>query len=105
MTFYTNMVFSGVRSLKGNTCAQVFTNGSFIQVIPMVMKAQAGEALDTFHQDIGISDQLVFDGALEQTGPKTDFMKSVRRNHIHWRVMEPYSHWQNQAEGAIHEVR
>jgi len=76
-TFYTDMMFSTVKSLKGNSCTQVFTNGRFIKVVPMSSKAQAGEALDTFQQDVGITDRLIFDGAQEHLGPSTDFMKNV----------------------------
>jgi len=104
-TFYTDTLFSGVKSLKGNTCGQIFTNGRYVYLEPMASKSKAGEALDSFEQEAGIPRKLVFDGALEQTGPGTAFMKNIRRNHIDWATSEPYSHWQNRAEGQIREIR
>jgi hypothetical protein len=44
-TLYSNTMFSNVKSKQGNTCAQVFTNGKFVHLEPMVRKALAGEAL------------------------------------------------------------
>jgi hypothetical protein len=52
-TFYTDTMFSGIKSLRGNTSAQLFTNGTFVHLEPMERKAQAGEALlsmvDEYH--------------------------------------------------------
>jgi hypothetical protein len=49
--------------------------------------------------------ELVVDGARDQTGPKSDFMKTVRYFKIKMRETEPYSHWQNDAERKIGEVK
>jgi hypothetical protein len=77
-TFYSNTMFSKIKSLKGNTCAQVFVAENFVQVHPMPTKADAGRALQVLAEDIGVLNHLVVDGAKEQTGGNTDFMKSVR---------------------------
>lgn len=76
-----------------------------IWAYPMRTKAQAGEALNTFKQDIGVTKTLIFDGSMEQCSPNTAFMKSIHRDHMEWRNIEPYSHWQNRAEDAIRELR
>jgi len=67
-TFYLDTLFSGIKSLHGNKCTQVTTNGSLIHVFPMTSKLEAGDALSKFVQDIGIPDEVVVDGAGEQTG-------------------------------------
>jgi hypothetical protein len=38
-TFYTDTMFSGIRSIRGNTCAQVFTNGRYIHIHYLMKKA------------------------------------------------------------------
>ena len=79
-TFYTDTMFSGIKSIRGNTCAQVFTNGKFVHIELVARKSQAGEALNSMIDEVGIPDKLVFDGAKEQTGKESDFMKSVKRS-------------------------
>ena len=104
-TFYTDTMFSGVKSIRGNTCAQIFTNGKFVHLEPGERKSQAGEALNSMMDEVGIPNKLVFDGAKEQTGRKSEFMSSVRKNRISFWQTEPYSPWQNRAEDQIREVR
>jgi hypothetical protein len=74
-------------------------------VEPMDSKSKAGLALCSFSDEVGIPDTLIFDGALEQCGPQTEFMQFIRRNHVNWQNTEPYSHWQNRAEDQIREIR
>jgi ribosomal protein L31E len=50
-------------------------------------------------------DKLIVDGASEQTGPKSEFMKMVRYLKIKLRQTEPYSPWQNDAKRKIDEVK
>jgi hypothetical protein len=104
-TIYTDTMYGSVKSLHGYTCGQVFTDGRFIHFQPLRSKSEAGEALICFTQEVGVPRTLVFDGAKEQVGPNTEFMRCVRKNHIDWRSTEPYSPWQNRAENMIREVR
>ena len=104
-TFYTDTMFSGIRSLRGNTCAQLFTNGKFVHIEPMDKRSEAGEALNSMIDEIGIPDKMVFDGAKEQTGKRSEFMRLIRKNRISYWQTEPYSPWQNRAEDQIREVR
>ena len=98
-------MFSEVKSIRGNACAQLFTNGKFVHLEPITRKALAGEALQSMVDEVGIPDKLVFDGAKEQVGAKSEFMATVRRYRMAtWRT-EPYSPWQNRAEDQIREVR
>ena len=104
-TFYSDTMFSGVKSIRGNTCAQLFTNGKFVHLEPITRKALAGEALQSMVDQVGIPDKMVFDGAKEQVGAKSEFMRTVRRYHTSFWQTEPYSPWQNRAEDQIREVR
>ena len=88
-------MFSKVKSLKGNACAQVFVTENFVRVHPMATKADAGRALQVLAKDVGVPNHIVVDGAKEQTGANTDFMKTVRWLKMRIRNTEPYSPWQN----------
>jgi hypothetical protein len=76
-TFYTDTLFSKVKSLAGYTCAQLITNGTFTRVYPMESKASSNiaTALNTFFDDVGVPVELICDLASEQTGKNTDVMK------------------------------
>jgi hypothetical protein len=78
-TFFADTMFSGIRSLKGNTCAQVFTNRKYVH-LELGEKSQAGEALGSMIDKVGFPDKIMLDGAKEQTGKKSEFMKLVWKN-------------------------
>jgi Reverse transcriptase (RNA-dependent DNA polymerase) len=104
--FYCDTLFGRHKSLNGNTCAQVFANKSFFVVAyPMDTKAKAGAALREFISEYGVPELLTFDGAREQMGKNTEFMKTVKRHDIDYHVSEPYQPNQNAAEGVIREAR
>jgi hypothetical protein len=62
-------MFSGIISLRGNTCAQVFTNGKHVQLEPGERKSRAGKALGLMIDEVGIPDK---------TGKKSEFMRLQR---------------------------
>ena len=102
--FYTNTMFSTMKSLKGNKCAQVFTNGMGYDLIyPLKKESDASEALTEVIRSIGIPKELVSDGARAET--QGEFGKIVKEYKIKPRTTEPYSGWQNRAEAAIQEIR
>jgi len=68
-------------------------------------KSEAGLALQEFIEDVGIPNEMVCDGAGEQVGPKSDFVKTCRRVYCKMRRTESHSPWQNQAEGMIGETK
>jgi hypothetical protein len=45
---------SKVKSKLGNTCANVYTQGKFTRVVPMMLRKDAGKSLIDFTEDIGI---------------------------------------------------
>jgi len=105
VTVYTDTMFSRVKSTRGNTAAQVFSAGNFVYTVPIKSKANAGDALLQFIQDVGIPEVIVSDGAKEQTGANTKFMEVVRTYGIKTRQTEPYSPWQNRAENTIGRLK
>jgi hypothetical protein len=104
--FYTDTLFGRCKSITNNTCAQIFANESyFVKAYPMEKKSSAGQALRQFVRDYGIPEQLTSDGASEQTGPKTEFMQTIRKYDIEHHVSEPHRPQQNRAESVIREVK
>ena len=60
--WYTDTLNSTQKSIIGNTCAQIFTDGKgFTYVHPMKSKAQSGEALHKVTIDIGVPNTLISD--------------------------------------------
>ena len=72
-TFHTDTLFSKVQSLRGHKCAHVIMDGKFTTVYLLQSKAQAGNALHEFINNVGIPDSLVADLAGEHTGTNTEF--------------------------------
>ena len=69
----------------------------------MKRKGEAHEALSVvFHRD-GVPPTMVLDGSKEQT--KGDFLRKLREADCHPRMTEPYSPWQQAAEGCIRELK
>ena len=66
--YYTDTMFSKVKSTRGHKAAQVFTNGhGYDRFYPLASKSLAGKALMSFIHDAGIPQLLVSDNSGEQT--------------------------------------
>ena len=101
---YTDPVFASVPSIRGYTCGQVFVAPpSFVHFYPMKKKSEAGDALMKNIQDCGIMSDLISDGAKEES--KGYMAEIVKKHHIKPGTTEPYSQWQNRAEGEIRELK
>ena len=73
-SFYTDTLFMKAKSLKGKTCAQIYTDGKgYIRTDPSKSKSQAGATLGRFLEDVGIPNTLIYDGAPEQVGENSTF--------------------------------
>jgi len=101
-TWFADTLFAKVKSKRGNTCANVYTQGKFTRVIPKTMRKDAGKSLVEFTDDVGIPDQLVTDGATEFTGKNTDFVKEACRMRI--RLHTAGQGQKNQNHAAEREV-
>jgi hypothetical protein len=94
------------KSLTGNTCAQLFTDGKgFIHILPMTSKSEAGHMLDRHCQEVGIPNKLIYDGASEQVGKDTKFQRSIRHYRIDGREIEPFTPEQNAAEKSVRIIK
>jgi hypothetical protein len=101
---YSDTMFPSIKSIRGHTCAQVFTDGhGFIRVYPLKKKGDAHHALVQFIQDVGIPKSLLTDNATEEV--RGEWGQVVRKYHIKPRMTEPASPWQNRAEAEIREVK
>ena len=61
--FYIYTLFAKDKSIVGNTCDQIFTNGEFVQIIPMRYKSEAGTTLDRINHDVGDAKTIFMDNA------------------------------------------
>ena len=55
-TWYADTLLSKVKSIRGNTCANVFTQGWFTKVVPMTARSDVGQSLVYFTDNVGIPD-------------------------------------------------
>ncbi len=103
--FYSDTMFATTKSVRGNKCAQVFTDGAGWDVVyPMAKKSEAPEALSKLiHEFSMVPKHIITDDAPEQTGGRWKELVDMHRIRQTW--TEPYSPWQNRAERAIREIK
>ena len=64
--FYTDTVFSKHKSLRGNTCGQIYCNNfNYQKFYPMTSKSQAVDTLNLFIDQVGVPSSLHSDDAKE----------------------------------------
>lgn len=101
---YTDTMFSATKSLRGHSCAQVFTNGvGYDLFYPLKKESEAASALNEVIRTVGVPKEIVSDGAKAETQGR--FAELAREYRIKQRQTEPYSGWQNRAEAAIREIK
>jgi hypothetical protein len=103
-TTFTDTLFAGTPSRSGNKCAQAYSMSfGWARAHPMTRKGEAHETLSLlFHCD-GVPPTMVFDGSKEQC--KGDFKRKLHEADCHTRQTEPYSPWQQAAEGCILKLK
>ena len=100
--WYTYTLHGLTKSKAGNKNGRVFANNAYFAAIyPMDTKKKVGEALRVFCKEFGVPERLTMDGASDQVGQKSAFMKEVRKQGIDFQVIEPERHNQYPAEGII----
>jgi hypothetical protein len=104
-TMYSDTMFSKVKSLRQNSCAQVYTDGQGYSLLyPLKSKSLAWMTIKSLISDMNaIPDAIITDGAMEETGGH--WKKETQHFRISQRFSEPYSQWQNRAEGDIRELK
>ena len=81
-TWYADTLLPKVKSIRGNTCTNAFTQGRFTKVVPMTAQSDAGQLLVDFTDDVGIPKCLVTDGAGRSIGKGKHFVKEARLMRI-----------------------
>ena len=97
---YTDTMFSKVKSLDGNTCAQVYVTGEHaIAVYPLKSKKDAWTTLKEVFTYLGAPAMMISDNAKELT--LGEFKKFCDKTQVPIRTIEPYIHNQNMAEAKL----
>ncbi len=74
---FTDTMFAGTTSRRGNKCAQVYaTSFGWACAHPMIWKGEAHETLSLVFQRDGVPQMMIFDGSKEQT--TADFKHKLR---------------------------
>ena len=102
--FYVDTLFSKVKSIRGYTCGNLFTNTlGFKKFFPLVTESQGKTTMKDFVHMVGIPPAIHSDDAkVFQHG---QFQKDCRKFQILQTFTEPYSPWQNRAESGIRELK
>ena len=101
---YTDTMFAKTKSLRGNTCAQVYVDETHtIVAIPMKEKKDAHTTLPYYFHHYGVPSAMVPDNAKELTEGK--FRKMCNRFQTPILPIEPYQSNQNIAEAGIRELK
>ena len=96
--FFTDTMFaSTVKSIRQNTCCQVFVSDKgFVSVYPMQSQKEFETALHWFCKQVGVPDKLVADSHKSQTSNKVKrFCDQVGTT---LRALERHTPWANRAE-------
>ena len=103
-TMFSNTLFAGSISRQSNKMAQVYaTSFGWAHAHPMKRKGDAHETLSLVFQCDGVPPTMVTNDSKEQT--KGEFRQKLKEADCHPRVTEPYSPWQQAAEGCIRELK
>ena len=102
--FYSDTMFSAVKSIHGNTMRQIFVNDiGYTRFTPMKAKSEARHTLLEFIQDVGIPQAIYRNDAKELTQGK---WHQVCRDHVIKQTQtEPYDPFQNRAEVNTRELK
>ena len=106
--FSTDTAYFRHKSLRGNTCSQIYFHKSGFYTntnMPKADDGHVGPTLTKFVSDFGIPERLTMDGAVVQTGRHTSFMSTIRRCQIDHHISHPYKPNENPAEGGIRELK
>mmetsp|Transcript_37601 Transcript_37601/g.53010 ORF Transcript_37601/g.53010 Transcript_37601/m.53010 type:complete len:1380 (-) Transcript_37601:246-4385(-) len=101
---FGDTMFSGQKSTRGNTCAQVFaTSFHWSRAFPIPGKGSAHEALSLMFKRDGVPMNMIVDGSREQVAG--DFKRKCIEADCRIKQLEPHSQWANAAEASIRELK
>ena len=58
-------LFAKEKCIVGNTCSQIFTDGEFVQIIPMRYKSEASTTLERINWYVKVANEIFMDNAPE----------------------------------------
>ncbi len=101
---YTDTMFAKCKSLRGNTCSQMYaTPFHWVLARPMKSKGEAHYTLDDLFSKHGIPRAMIPDNAKELTEGK--FLKKCRKAQCRVLPIEAFTSNANLVEGDIREVK
>jgi hypothetical protein len=101
---FGDTMFAGMESKNGNKCCQVFvTNFGWARAHPLKQKGEAHEVLSHMFKHDGVPPEMILDSSKEQV--EGAFKHKLKEVNCHLRVTEPYSPWQQAAEGCIRKLK
>ena len=101
-TFFTDTMFATTKakSLRGNTCAQVFfSDKDYMTVIPMKKESEYPLALKQFAKEVGVPNVLVCDGSKTQN--QRDVKTFLTQIGTTLKTLEAETQWANRSELGI----
>ena len=105
-TMSTDTMDARCKSLHGDKFSQIFGNKQFfVEAYPIKKKSDCHEGLDKFIKEYGAPDKMIYDGAPEQVGKKTEFQRIMRKYEVKGHAAEAHRSNQNPVEGCIRELR
>ena len=103
--FYTDTLFSKEKSTVGNTCAQIFKDGEFVQTIPMRSKSETVTKVDRINREFGVENEILMDNSPGQTGYNTEMQIVTRLTRMDVRTTKTHYPWKNKAECVIQIIK
>ena len=99
---FTDIYLSSTNYIKGNTCAQIWTNDiEWIKIKPISTKSHGNHSDKKLFKDDDVLSTIVTDGAREQVIGK--FKEACQDATVQVQHLEYNTLWENRAEGAIRE--
>ena len=97
---FTDTYFFSIKSTKGNTCAQIWTNDiEWIMIDPMSIKSHAHHSANKLFKNDGVPSKIVMNVAREKIMGK--FKEACQDTTVQVQHLEYNNHWANRAEGAV----
>ena len=104
-TMSTDTIDTRCQSIHQDKYLQVFGNKYFfVEAYPINRKKDSYEGLDKLVKAYGAPDKMLYDGAGEQIGRKTEFQRLMRKYEIKEQAAEPNRSNQIPVEGCIREL-
>ena len=106
--FSTDTLWGKTKSLRGNTCTQIYSHKCGFNSAYHMNKANnenVGHSLTSFISDFGAPEHLTYDGAAVQTGKHTLFQDTIKRHDIKHHVSGPRRPNENPVEGSIRDLK